>query len=387
MKMHTFHFDISKVTFEELYENKEYETVTLYFFAPKEWLGELHPEAISAEISVEYPIAHPEAIYATVMMSPTRVNEENDSIEDYDWHNVVILPSKIEQLIDLAKKKKRKKSTNPKEKIITQHQQLAKEIPQTAEPEKKEKLLNRKKPADKNSEKHLDARKEFLRVFRHLTYRHRSWDVWSDFIIMFACALSNPMDKNHFDEREALYLRTIKRYNKQEQPLFSELAAYTVVALEENQEQDFLGSIYTELGLNSKEHEQIFTPYHVCELMAEITMEDVVEKVKKDGYITLNDPCCGAGATLIAGIHAARKRLEKANLNYQNHILVAAQDIDMVVALMCYIQLSLLGVAAYIKVGNSLTEPMTENDSLDNYWFTMMYFSDVWSMRRLFRSL
>lgn len=125
----------------------------------------------------------------------------------------------------------------------------------------------------------------------------------------------------------------------------------------------------------------------VCELMVEITMEDVVEKVKKDRYITLNDPCCGAGATLIAGIHAARKRLEKANLNYQNHILVAAQDIDMVVALMCYIQLSLLGVAAYIKVGNSLTEPMTENDSLDNYWFTMMYFSDIWSMRRLLRSL
>ena len=119
---------------------------------------------------------------------------------------------------------------------------------------------NRKKPAGKNSEKHLDARKEFLRVFRQLTYRHRSWDIWSDFIIMFACALSNPVDKNHFDQREPLYLRTIKKYNPPEQPLFSELAAYTVVALEENQEQDFLGSIYTELGFNSKEHEQIFTP-------------------------------------------------------------------------------------------------------------------------------
>ena len=45
---------------------------------------------------------------------------------------------------------------------------------------------NRKKPAGKNSEKHLDARKEFLRVFRQLTYRHRSWDIWSDFIIMIA---------------------------------------------------------------------------------------------------------------------------------------------------------------------------------------------------------
>ena len=64
-----------------------------------------------------------------------------------------------------------------------------------------------------------------------------------------------------------------------------------------------------------------------------------------------------------------------------------AQDIDEIVALMCYIQLSLLGVAAYIKVGNSLTEPMSTDDNGENYWFTVMYFSDVWAMRRLFHKI
>lgn len=128
----------------------------------------------------------------------------------------------------------------------------------------------------------------------------------------------------------------------------------------------------------------LFTPYHVCELMAEMTMDDTVKKVEQDGYISINDPCCGAGATLIAGIHAARKQLEKANLNHQNHLLVVAQDIDETVALMCYIQLSLLGVAGYVKVGNSLTEPMTDNDDKENYWFTPMYFSNVWVLRRIF---
>ena len=118
--------------------------------------------------------------------------------------------------------------------------------------------------------------------------------------------------------------------------------------------------------------------------MAEMTMDDTVKKVEQDGYISINDPCCGAGATLIAGIHAARKQLEKANLNYQNHLLVVAQDIDETVALMCYIQLSLLGVAGYVKVGNSLTEPMTGNDNKENYWFTPMYFSNVWVLRRIF---
>lgn len=198
------------------------------------------------------------------------------------------------------------------------------------------------------------------------------------------CAISNPMDKEHYDEREALYLRTIKKYNKQEQPLFSELAAHTVMALEENPEQDFLGSIFMSLNLGNQHNGQFFTPYHVCELMAEVTMQDSVTRIEEDGYITINDPCCGAGATLIAGVHAARKRLEKAGYNYQNHILVIAQDIDQTVALMCYIQLSLLGVAGYIKVGNSLTDPITENDSKENYWFTPMYFFPTWSTRRLF---
>lgn len=263
------------------------------------------------------------------------------------------------------KKKKRKKATKPK--AVTQTaapQQPVEEIQQTTEPEKKEETPKQKKPAGKKSKKVLTPEKAFLEAFGRLTNRHRAWDVWRDFITMFACSLSNPLDKEHRDKREALYLEVIKKYNKQE--------------------QDFLGSIFMSLNLGNEHNGQIFTPYHVCELMAEMTMDDTVKKVEQDGYISINDPCCGAGATLIAGIHAARKQLEKANLNYQNHLLVVAQDIDETVALMCYIQLSLLGVAGYVKVGNSLTEPMTGNDNKENYWFTPMYFSNVWVLRRIF---
>lgn len=247
------------------------------------------------------------------------------------------------------------------------------------------KKVEQKNQVRESSKKTFDARKEFLKVFNRLINSYQYWDVWRDFIVIYACAISNPMDKQHYNEREELYLQTIKKYNKQEQPLFSELAAYTVMALEENPEQDFLGSIYMSLNLGNKNNGQYFTPYNVCELMAEITMRDSVLKCEKEGYITINDPCCGAGAILIAGIHAAKKQLEKAGYNYQHHILVAAQDIDLTAALMCYIQLSLLGVAGYIKVGNSLIDPIIENDSKENYWFTPMYFFPVWSMRRLFK--
>lgn len=258
----------------------------------------------------------------------------------------------------------------------------------------KEPTSNIPPPVKKKSEapKHIrktdkDARKNFLQIFNQLAYRHRAFDVWRDFIVMFACSLSNPVDKTHYEEREKRYLKIIKKYNKQEQEKFPELAAYVVMALEENPEQDFLGSIFMELNLGNKSNSQFFTPYHVCEAMAKITEEDIVSIVKEKGYTTITDPCCGAGATLIAAVNEAKKQLAKENLNFQNHVLVVAQDIDETVALMCYIQLYLLGVAAYIKVGDVFTQPISTDDSGENYWFTMMYFSDVWSMRRLFHDI
>ena len=225
----------------------------------------------------------------------------------------------------------------------------------------------------------------FIKLYRELTYRWTPWEVWQDFVTMYACAISDAVDKSHFDEREAMYLKRIQKYSKKEQELFPQLAVEVVLALEKNPEQDFLGKIFMELNLSNDSGGQFFTPYNVCRMMAEMTVGDVVAHVEKHGYITINDPACGAGATLIAAVHAAAKPLSEAGFNWQNHVLVTAQDIDYTVALMCYIQLSLLGTAAYIKIGNTFTEPMGSADTLENYWFTPMYFSGVWSARRLFK--
>ena len=260
-------------------------------------------------------------------------------------------------------------------------------MPEIKEPEIKPTPPRQPIPKKERPVSRSNAYREFIKIFKQLIYRHPPWEIWKDFVTLFACALSNPVDKSHYELREALYMDTIKKYNKQEQNLFPELVAKTVLALEDNPEQDFLGEIYMELGLGNNAKAQIFTPYHVCELMASITGGDFAEQVKKEGYITINDPCCGGGATLIASIHQAKRELEEVGLNWQNHILIIAQDIDFTVAMMCYIQLSLLGAAAYVKVGNALTEPMTTGDSLENYWFTPLYFSDVWSTRRLIKKM
>ena len=240
------------------------------------------------------------------------------------------------------------------------------------------------KVEEKTNPRDQEIRKEFMRIFKQLTYRWRSWDIWTDFITMAACAISNSVDELHYEEREELYLRTINKYSKEEQMLFPELFANLVLALEENQEQDFLGDIYTELGLNSKEHMQIFTPYHIAHLMAMITINDVAQQIEEKGVVTIHDHCCGGGVTLIAATNVAREKLANTNWNYQDRLLVTGQDIDPVVTMMCYIQLSLLGIAGYFKVGNSLTDPMDSGDRLDNYWFTPIYYFPVWRLRRIF---
>lgn len=230
--------------------------------------------------------------------------------------------------------------------------------------------------------------KEFLSTFRQLlSERSRPWDIWKDFIIMSACALSNPVDKIHYEEREKRYLDIIHKYGRQKQALFPKLFAHMVMALEEDPERDFLGQMYMDLNLSYDELKQVFTPRSVCQLMADIAIGDIVSQVEEQGYVTINDPCCGAGANLIAAINTARRKLEKVGLNYQNHLLITGQDIEEVVALMCYIQLSLLGVAGFVKVGNAITNPMSLSDTTENYWFTPMYFNDIWCYRRLVHQL
>ena len=230
-------------------------------------------------------------------------------------------------------------------------------------------------------------KKSFIETFGSLCRRRRSLDVWSDFITMAACSLSNAVDIGHYEERETRYTQLYEKYSEHEQQIVPELLAYIVMALEANPEQDFLGEIYTALGLHDKTRKQEFTPYGVGKLMALIAECDMQEQVERRGYLSIADPTCGSGATLIARVHAARRDLQRMGLNFQNHVWVVGQDIDETAALMCYIQLSLLGVAAYIKVGDTLEDPISSDDTLENYWFTPMYFSDVWVMRRTIQQI
>lgn len=215
--------------------------------------------------------------------------------------------------------------------------------------------------------------KEFITLFNRLVGRRSNWEVWNDFLTMAAIAFANVMPTSERTEREDRYLSIIRSYEKEEQEIFPQLLSVVTMAFEDNPKQDFLGNLYTELNLNQHQKGQFFTPYHICEFMAEIQNGgDLKSEVEQKGFISVSDPACGAGALLIAFANSARAH----GVNYQEKVLFVAQDIDATAAKMCYIQLTLLGCSACIIIGDSLVKPGFYPDN--EVYYTPMYFLNSW---------
>ncbi len=229
--------------------------------------------------------------------------------------------------------------------------------------------------------------KKFIDIFNRLCSRHQSWQIWQDFIDISSCAIANSVDRRTdvWKAREDSYMETVKKYSKEEMDLISELLSITTLALEENPAQDFLGKLYMQFHLENKWHGQFFTPWHIAELMAKMVVgDDLKEKIVSGGYFSVYDPCCGAGCLLIAFANICKDDL---NINYQKDILFVGQDVDPVVAKMCYIQISLLGCPGYVVIGNSLTEPIIGTDTNPivtnntDIWYTPLWFMGFWAFR------
>lgn len=226
---------------------------------------------------------------------------------------------------------------------------------------------------------------EIEKMLDSLCYSRSLWDVWNDVMFMIAAALSNPLDYGErHDTREKTYMQTIKKYNKKEQETIIHIFTGIVTALEENPKQDLLGELYMDLDLGVKEQGQFFTPYYICDFMAKITADSVNNKkaIEEKEYIFMNEPTCGSGAMIIAYVNALRDE----GINYQTDAFIVAQDISYTAVLMCYIQMSLLGCAGVVICGNSLTQPNIDIQTFlelnTNAWFTPMYQSDLWKLRR-----
>lgn len=227
---------------------------------------------------------------------------------------------------------------------------------------------------------------EFVKIFRSLCGRHGRWEIWQDFITLAAIEISSAVDRSHAAERGKTYKTIAEKYKPDELHRFTLMLQEVIAGMEQNSDQDFFGELYMVLELGNKHIGQCFTPYDACRLMADLTTLDIQMRIAQDGWVSVNDSACESGAMLAALANACLRQ----GVNYQTSVFFVAQDVSYIAGLMCYLQLSLLGCAGYVVIGDTLLHPITALDRRGlipqtnmDIWYTPFYFRDIWQGRRI----
>ena len=204
----------------------------------------------------------------------------------------------------------------------------------------------------------MDHKKEIINCIVNMSGKYSPYQIFSDWVTTMALAISNSVQIFHdsvWQDRESEYIGIMQKYTLEEQKKFVEMLVWLGDALEE-QIEDVLGEVYMKANMGSSITGQFFTPFHVSELCARMSLPATAEEY--DGKpIELNEPSCGGGGMIIA----AAKVLNDAGINYQKVMNVVAQDLDWKAVYMTYVQLSLLGISAVCVQGNTLAEPLDLN--------------------------
>ena len=217
----------------------------------------------------------------------------------------------------------------------------------------------------------MKSKNEFIDCFSSIARTSNRYEVFKDFITMSCISIQNVFLKDEKLEDE--YLSIVGRYGKDDVYKLANLLSCVANGLYEY--CDFLGDVYMSLELGSKHVGQFFTPYTVSLAMAKLQIDKkIFEDINRHGFITMHEPASGSGGCVIA---FCQVMLEQ-ELNPQEELWVQCVDIDPVCAMMCYVQLSLLGIPAEIMIGDTLRM------QFERKLYTPMHYLGKWSDRIAF---
>lgn len=145
-------------------------------------------------------------------------------------------------------------------------------------------------------------------------------------------------------KEEDMYMEIMGRYRndgkEREADLFAKAFAQLQIEMKK-ENHDLLGDIYMEIVSNwsAKGMGQFFTPIGLCDMMADLTIQDVPDK-----SVSVADPACGSGRTLIS----AAKRT---HADSEFH----GTDADNVCAQMCALNMCFFNMNGFVIHGNTLS--------------------------------
>lgn len=154
--------------------------------------------------------------------------------------------------------------------------------------------------------------------------------------------------------RDDPYLDVLDRYDTgQDRDQGERPADYFAAAFGELQQgmaetdADLLGVIYEAFGQSTDAFGQYFTPEHVTDMIAEVSLGDVDPgRYDGDDPLTVADPACGSGRMLV---HAAKRVPDDVDA-----AVFYGQDKDAMCAKMTALNLCLFNLDGYAVLGDSL---------------------------------
>lgn len=218
-----------------------------------------------------------------------------------------------------------------------------------------------------------EARKQFASVFRQTAKNMRRSEVFSDFITTAASELD--LARIRSPENIENSRRICARYQPDDLDAMKQLFCLLVEGLA-GDIHDFLGALYMEQELGADEMGQYFSPSCISRLMAGLLMPGAQETIKREGWMTLDEPACGSAGMVIAFAYW----MAEAGYNPSEQLYATCTDIDPMVADMAFIQLALLGIPAKVVTGNTLTL------KANRVRYTPVYYFNDWQGRLAFRS-
>ena len=208
-----------------------------------------------------------------------------------------------------------------------------------------------------------ELKKEFTDTLNSLSRSRHPSRVFSDWLEIAACYLHQAPyiigdftpDAAH-QAIEQKYLETVKNYDREELALMGHMTSITLLA-HRTDFCDFLGEVAGESNLLNQHIGQIFTPYSLCSVTAQMTLENALDVLNKNGIITIADPAVGAGALCIA----CAETLWQQKIDPRSAAQFDAIDVSRNAFNMAYIQLAALDLQAMVRHGNTLTNEMYEH--------------------------
>ena len=200
-----------------------------------------------------------------------------------------------------------------------------------------------------------EHRRQFVKAFENLARHRDKPDVLADFLELAVCAIRKRTvpEGPAADAIEEQYMAVVRRNKPEDVRAMPELLAITTLAVQDGG-CDFLGQVVGDLGMVTGHMGQFFTPYDVSRMIAEMTLDTVDEIIAEQGFVTVQEPACGAGGMIIA----AADVLERKGFDIARQLYVDATDISPTCFKMSYLQASLRGIPATIRRGNTLTLEM-----------------------------